>query len=133
VSDATKSTLGQADLVAFAASADLQRARTFYEGALGLPLLHQDGYACLFSASANGTKLRVTLVQQVAVAPYTVLGWEVADIESIVKDLVLTGVVFEQFEGIEQDELGIWTSPDRSRVAWFKDPDGNILSVAQTG
>jgi hypothetical protein len=69
----------------------------------------------------------------VAVAPYTVLGWEVADIESIVKDLVLTGVVFEQFEGIEQDELGIWTSPDGSRVAWFKDPDGNILSVAQTG
>jgi catechol 2,3-dioxygenase-like lactoylglutathione lyase family enzyme len=133
VSDVTKSTLGQADLVAFAASADLERARTFYEGALGLPLLHQDGYACLFSASAKGTKLRVTLVQQVAVAPYTVLGWEVADIESIVKDLVLTGVVFEQFEGIEQDELGIWTSPDRSRVAWFKDPDGNILSVAQTG
>jgi catechol 2,3-dioxygenase-like lactoylglutathione lyase family enzyme len=133
VSDVTKSTLGQADLVAFAASADLERARTFYEGALGLPLLHQDGYACLFSASAKGTKLRVTLVQQVAVAPYTVLGWEVADIESIVKDLVLTGVVFEQFEGIEQDELGIWTSPDGSRVAWFKDPDRNILSVAQTG
>jgi catechol 2,3-dioxygenase-like lactoylglutathione lyase family enzyme len=131
VSDVTKSTLGQADLVAFAASGDLERARTFYEGALGLRLLHQDGYACLFSASANGTKLRVTLVQQVAVAPYTVLGWEVADIEAIVKELAITGVVFERFEGIDQDELGIWTAPDGSRVVWFKDPDGNILSVAQ--
>jgi predicted enzyme related to lactoylglutathione lyase len=132
VSDVTKSTLGQADLVAFAASADLERARTFYEGALGLHLLQQDGYACLFLASANGTKLRVTLVPQVVVAPYTVLGWEVADIEATLRELVITGVVFEQFEGIEQDELGIWTTPDGSRVAWFKDPEGNILSLTQT-
>jgi catechol 2,3-dioxygenase-like lactoylglutathione lyase family enzyme len=125
--------LADADLVAFAATADLDRARTFYEGALGLRLLSQDSYACLFVASANGTKLRVTLVQQVAVAPYTVLGWEVSDLEATVKDLVMVGVVFERFPGVEQDEFGIWSAPGGARVAWFKDPDGNILSVTQNG
>jgi predicted enzyme related to lactoylglutathione lyase len=124
--------LADAQLVAFSATADLDRARTFYEGALGLTLLSQDSFACLFAASANGTKLRVTLVQQVAVAPYTVLGWEVDDIEATIKSLALAGVVFERFEGVQQDEFGIWTAPDGARVAWLKDPDGNILSVTQT-
>jgi catechol 2,3-dioxygenase-like lactoylglutathione lyase family enzyme len=123
--------LGESQLVAFAATADLDRARTFYEGALGLQLLSQDQYACLFAASSNGTKLRVTLVQQVAVAPYTVLGWEVADIEATVKGLAMTGVVLERFDGIDQDDFGIWTAPGGDRVAWMKDPDGNILSISQ--
>jgi catechol 2,3-dioxygenase-like lactoylglutathione lyase family enzyme len=123
--------LGESQLVAFAATADLDRARTFYEGALGLQLLSVDQYACLFAASSNATKLRVTLVQQVAVAPYTVLGWEVDDIEATVKRLTMSGVVLERFDGIDQDELGIWTAPGGDRVAWMKDPDGNILSISQ--
>jgi catechol 2,3-dioxygenase-like lactoylglutathione lyase family enzyme len=123
--------LGDSLLVAFAATADLDRARTFYEGALGLELLSQDQYACLFAASASGTKLRVTLVQQVAVAPYTVLGWEVADIEATVRRLAMTGVVLERFDGIDQDDFGIWTAPGGDRVAWMKDPDDNILSISQ--
>jgi hypothetical protein len=62
-----------------------------------------------------------------------VLGWEVSDLEATVKDLVMVGVVFERFPGVEQDEFGIWSAPGGARVAWFKDPDGNILSVTQNG
>src|SRR5207244_10329634 len=97
--------LGDSELVAFAASTDLDRTQAFYEGALGLHLLHRDGYACLFTGDARGTKLRVTLVDQVANTPYTVLGWEVPEIEATVKRLTMAGVVFERYEGMDQDEL----------------------------
>jgi catechol 2,3-dioxygenase-like lactoylglutathione lyase family enzyme len=123
--------LADSELVAFAASTDLDRTQGFYEGVLGLHLLHRDGYACLFTADARGTKLRVTLVDQVANAPYTVLGWEVPEIDATVKRLTMAGVVFQRYEGMDQDELGIWTAPDGGRVAWLKDPDGNTLSVSQ--
>ena len=121
--------LGSSDLVAFAASADLPRARAFYEGVLGLAVVEQDDFACVFDA--NGTMLRVTAVREVSPAGYTVLGWRVADIEAVVAGLSARGVAFSRFDGMEQDDNGIWTSPGGSKVAWFTDPDGNVLSLTQ--
>jgi catechol 2,3-dioxygenase-like lactoylglutathione lyase family enzyme len=121
--------LGSSDLVAFAASADLPRARVFYEQVLGLPVVEQNDFACVFDA--NGTMLRVTPVREVSPAGYTVLGWRVADIEAVVRGLSARGVAFSRFDGMEQDDNHIWTSPGGDKVAWFTDPDGNILSLTQ--
>ena len=121
--------LGSSDLVAFAASADLHRARAFYEGVLGLAVVEQDDFACVFDA--NGTMLRVTAVREVSPAGYTVLGWRVADIEAAAAGLSARGVAFSRFDGMEQDDNGIWTSPGGGKVAWFTDPDGNVLSLTQ--
>jgi catechol 2,3-dioxygenase-like lactoylglutathione lyase family enzyme len=117
-------------LIAFAATKDMAAAKAFYAGVLGLPLASEDSFALVFDAF--GTMLRVTAVQTPAVAPYTVLGWEVTDITTAVQELLQSGVVFEHFPGMGLDELGIWTAPGGgARVAWFKDPDGNVLSVSQ--
>ena len=121
--------LAGADLMAFAATTDLAAARAFYERALGLPMTGQSPIACTFDA--GGTTLRVVLVEKPTIAPYTVLGWTVGDIGGTVRELTGRGVDFERFEGVEQDELGIWDAPGGSRVAWFKDPDGNTLSLTQ--
>jgi catechol 2,3-dioxygenase-like lactoylglutathione lyase family enzyme len=117
-------------LIAFAATKDMAAAKAFYAGVLGLPLLSEDHFALVFDAF--GTMLRVTAVETPSVAPYTVLGWEVTDITAAVRELVKSGVVFEHFPGMGQDGLGIWTAPGgAARVAWLKDPDGNVLSVSQ--
>jgi len=121
--------LGSANLVAFVTVSDAARARTFYRDALGLRLVSEDTFALVFDA--NGTMLRVAVAAQVAVAPYTVLGWAVADIAATVRALAAAGVEFQRYPGMQQDELGIWRSPGGARVAWFKDPDGNTLSVSQ--
>ena len=121
--------LSSCHLVAFSATTDLERARAFYEDKLGLPVLDENPMACVFDA--NGTTLRVTLVGELAPAPYTVLGWTVDDIETMVSDLSSSGVVFERFDGMGQDGLGVWTAPGGARVAWFKDPDGSTLSITQ--
>ncbi len=121
--------LASAKLVAFAATTNQERAREFYGGVLGLGLLSQDGFALVFDA--NGIMLRVSTVREVAQAQYTVLGWEVTDIVASVKALETAGVKFERYSFPGQDEMGIWTAPGGARVAWFKDPDGNILSVSQ--
>jgi catechol 2,3-dioxygenase-like lactoylglutathione lyase family enzyme len=117
------------EVVAFIASSDLTRSRDFYERQLGFRLVEQDDFACVFDA--NGTMLRVTAVQQVANAGYTVLGWRVADIESDVEKLTKAGVTFARFDGLDQDAAGIWAAPGGDRVAWFSDPDGNTLSLTQ--
>ena len=117
------------DLIAFVATADAERARAFYAGTLGLELDSESPFACVFRAA--GTMLRVTVVERVVPAPYTVLGWAVADIAARVHELSARGVVFERYEGVEQDELGVWRSPGGALVAWFKDPDGNLLSLTQ--
>jgi len=122
-------TLESAQLVAFAGATDLGQARDFYEGVLGLPLESEDGFACVFRA--GGTRLRVTRVDEVVPAPYTMLGWAVPDIEAAMGELSARGVQFLRFEGMSQDELGTWSAPSGARVAWFKDPDGNTLSVHQ--
>lgn len=121
--------LESAGLIAFVAVKDLDRAREFYEGILGLRLVREDGFALAFDA--QGTVLRVTQVDQVEVAPYTVLGWTCDDIAIAVAGLAGHGVSTERFESMGQDTLGIWTSPSGDLVAWFKDPDGNTLSLTQ--
>ncbi len=121
--------LAGAELMAFAATTDLAAARAFYERALGLPMSGQSPIACTFDA--GGTTLRVVLVETPAIAPYTVLGWTVGDIAGVVRELAGRGIDFERFDGVEQDELGIWSAPGGSFVAWFKDPDANTLSLTQ--
>ena len=132
--------LGNTPLVAFVATTDPVRARAFYEGTLGLPLtLNQLPFALVFDA--NGTMLRVTPVAEWTPPKFTVLGWEVDDIVTTVQELRGAGVEFQRYPWMkDQDESGIWTSPSGpgiaavhagARVAWFKDPDGNVLSVAQ--
>ena len=117
-------------LVAFAAASDPERARAFYGGMLGLRLVNEQlPFALVFDA--NGTMLRVSMVAKVVAAPYTVLGWEVPDIAASIRELRDKGVGFQHYDGVPQDELGIWTAPGGARVAWFLDPDGNVLSLTQ--
>ena len=115
--------------MAFVAARDLARARDFYRDSLGLRLVGEDEFALVFDA--GGTMLRVARVRELASAPYTVLGWEVKDIIATAKSLLKAKIRLERYPGIEQDELGIWKSPGGARVAWFQDPDGNTLSIAQ--
>ncbi|MEA2218691.1 MAG: hypothetical protein QOJ35_1317 [Solirubrobacteraceae bacterium] len=121
--------LASASVMAFAATSDLAAARAFYERGLGLPLTGQSPIACTFDA--GGTTLRVVLVAKPVVAPYTVLGWTVSDMRATISDLTARGIDFERVDGVEQDDLGVWNAPGGTLVAWFKDPDGNMLSLTQ--
>ena len=121
--------LGSADLMAFVATRDPAAARSFYGDTLGLRLISDDSFALVFDA--NGTELRVQKVSEPAPLSYTVLGWKVTDIRAMVARLAVKGVRFESYEWLPQDEDGVWTAPDGTRVAWFKDPDGNLLSLTQ--
>ena len=122
--------LGSTNIVAFVPTQDSEKARAFYEGVLGLRFVKDDGFAMVLDA--NGIMVRVAKVPPpFTPAQFTILGWQVTDIERLVKGLQKNGVHFERFGFFEQDELGIWTAPTGDKVAWFKDPDGNILSVSQ--
>ena len=114
-------------LVALVATTNAHTAREFYGQILGLRLTHEDSFGLVFDA--HGSMLRISVVGQLAPAPYTILGWQVEDIASIVRQLGEKGVTFERYPGMPQDDPGIWTTPDGSRVAWFKDPEGNTLSL----
>ncbi len=121
--------LESSELVAFVPATDLRRARAFYEQTLGLPVLEHNDFACMLDA--NGTVLRVTAVPEVSPAGYTVLGWKVTDIAASVRGLAAQGVTFMRYDGMSQDDDGIWTTPTGEKVAWFADPDGNTLSLTQ--
>ena len=122
--------LASSSLVAFVGVCDPDRARRFYRDTLGLRLLSEElPFALVFDV--QGTMLRVTVVPEVKPAKFTVLGWKVPDIQAAVSSLDKEGVEFQRYAGLQQDGLGIWTSPNGARVAWFHDPDGNILSVTQ--
>jgi catechol 2,3-dioxygenase-like lactoylglutathione lyase family enzyme len=122
--------LGSIDIVAFVPTTDASRARAFYEGVLGLRFVKDDGFAMVLDA--NGIMIRVAKVGNDFVpAKFTILGWQVSNIEDVVRALQAKGVHFEIFGFFKQDELGIWTAPTGDKVAWFKDPDGNTLSVSQ--
>jgi catechol 2,3-dioxygenase-like lactoylglutathione lyase family enzyme len=121
--------LGDCNLVAFVSTTDSDRARDFYVDTLGLTLVEQTPYACV--VDAHGTTLRITVADEVVVAPYTVLGWTVPDIEATIRELARAGVTFVRYDGMEQDDLGVWTAPSGARVAWFRDPDENTLSITQ--
>lgn len=109
-------------MVAFAGSRDLAKSDQFYAGILGLERVEATPFANLYDV--DGTMLRVTEVETVARAPYTVHGWNVADIQASVKALAASGLAFERYEGMDQDDAGIWTSPGGAQMAWFEDPDG---------
>jgi len=121
--------LGSEKLVAFVATRDPARAKEFYRDTLGLRLVSEDEFALVFDAA--GTMLRVTRVHELTVAKYTVLGWQVRDIVRAAEQLQKAHVALERYPGMQQDELGIWKSPSGAKVAWFKDPDGNTLSITQ--
>ena len=123
--------LANAIITSFTAVSNVPAAKQFYEQTLGLKLVADEAFALVFSA--NGTPVRLQKVPEFQPQPFTVLGWQVADIESAIHDLRHKGVQFEQFPGISQNELGIAVFEDGTQVAWFKDPDGNLLSFHQSG
>lgn len=127
---AKKFSVADQDIIAFIATSDPERAKNFYGDILGLPLSSEEKpFALVFDA--HGTMLRVTIVKRVIPAGYTVLGWQVKNIVTAAKALQEAGVRFEHYQGMDQDELGVWSSPNGGKVAWFKDPDGNTLSISQ--
>ena len=121
--------LNTSKAIGFVATTNPGKARTFYEKTLGLTLVSDDPFAVVFDV--NGTMLRVQKVQEFTPATHTVLGWDVADIGAEIRELTKRGVCFERFDGLPQDGLGVWTSPAGGKIAWFRDPDGNILSLTQ--
>ncbi len=116
-------------IVGFLLTKDYDKARAFFEGALGFQFVSVDQYALVMNA--GGTMIRIAKVPDFAPARNTVLGWEVQNIEAVVTWLKNRGVTFEKYPFVQDRELGIWTTPTGDKVAWFKDPDGNVLSVSQ--
>jgi catechol 2,3-dioxygenase-like lactoylglutathione lyase family enzyme len=121
--------MNKSKVISFVATKNTANALKFYAGTLGLKLVSDDPFAIVFDA--NGIMLRVQKVQELLPARHTVLGWEVADIRSKVMELTERGVCFERYDGLAQDDSGIWLAPSGAKVAWFKDPDGNTLSLTQ--
>ena len=122
--------LASAKAMTFIVTRDRERSTVFYGGTLGFKLLHEDDFAAVFDL--NGIMLRVSTVADHVAQSHTVLGWEVPDIAEAVTALREKGVSFSIYNGFGQDALGVWTAPGSgSKVAWFTDPDGNVLSLAQ--
>lgn len=121
--------LQKSKVVGFGATSNPDTARKFYGDVLGLKLVEETPFAIVFD-SINAL-VRIQIVEKVHAVPYTLIGWEVEDISAAANKLVALGVKFERYHGIEQDEAGIWGAPDGTKVAWFKDPDGNLLSLSQ--
>jgi catechol 2,3-dioxygenase-like lactoylglutathione lyase family enzyme len=121
--------LSDKKIKAFVPTVRPDKAKEFYMNTLGLKLLAEDNYALEFDA--NGTSLRVTVVQALNPHPFTVLGWDVDELPSLILSLNGKGVKFERYDFLKQDELGMWTSPSGAKVAWFKDSDGNLLSLTE--
>ena len=128
---ANESVLSKSKLVAFVATTDFAKARAFYEDVLGLTLA-EDARPFALVFDANCTMLRVTSVGEHRPAPFTVLGWDVENIETTVEQLTAAGVAFLRFPGVNDNSpSGIWNAPSGARVAWFNDPDSNVLSVTE--
>ena len=122
--------LSHYNIIGFVTIVDVDRAKSFYGDTLGLRLVSEEPpFALVFDA--NGIMLRLVMGKQLPAASGTVLGWQVPDIASVVHALGVAGVQFERYGFLEQNDSGIWTSPTGARVAWFKDPDGNTLSVSE--
>ena len=121
--------LASSKMVGFVPTKDSAAARAFYEGKLGFQFVSDDAFALV--VKAGDTKIRISKAQNFTPAQYTVMGWEVGDIEKMVAWLKGRGVEFQKYPFLKDPELGIWTAPTGDRVAWFKDPDGNVLSVSQ--
>jgi catechol 2,3-dioxygenase-like lactoylglutathione lyase family enzyme len=113
----------------FVGVSDLDAAQRFYGDVLGLELRDERPFALV--AAVGGTMLRITAVGEPAAVPYTVLGWAVGDVAATVDELAWRGVTFTRYEGMGQDDRGIWTAPGGARIAWFLDPDRNNLSLTE--
>jgi catechol 2,3-dioxygenase-like lactoylglutathione lyase family enzyme len=123
--------LSKAKITAFLATAQPENAKRFYQETLGLKLVSDDQFALAFDSA--GTQLRIQKVEKFKPHPFTSLGWQVPDIRKSVKSLVDRGISFEKYSFLEQDDLGVWQAPSGAKVAWFKDPDGNLLSLSEAG
>jgi len=121
--------LASGKLIGFVPTTDSRRARDFYEGKLGFQFISDDQFALVMRAGES--MIRIAKAGKFTPAQYTVMGWEVTDIEAMVKWLNSRGVDFEKYPFVQDRELGIWTTPNGDKVAWFKDPDGNVLSLSQ--
>ncbi len=119
--------LAGAPFMAFIPVSDLASARAFYGELLGLQVIDENPFA--ISLDSGGTMLRLTQVDNHQPQPFTIAGWKVPDLDAAVDTLVSRGVTFTRYDGMEQDERGIWTTPRGHHVAWFKDLDGNVLSL----
>jgi len=117
------------NLKAFIPTVEPEKAKNFYTNVLGLKLTSEDNYGMEFTT--NGALLRITIVNKLTPLPFTVLGWDVDNLPSMILSLVKAGVEFERYNFLEQDDLGIWVAPGGVKVAWFKDPDGNLLSLTE--
>ncbi len=121
--------LSSYDIIGFVPVTDGARAREFYEGVLGLRFVSDDRFAVVMEA--NGHMVRLAKMDAVTPARYTILGWQVPDIQQAVEALTARDVSFHRYGLPGQDERGIWATPDGSKVAWFSDPDGNVLSISE--
>ena len=122
--------LGAASVIGFVPVTDLAVAERFYGGKLGLRVQGNDGFALVLEA-ADGVMIRCVLAPDAQPRPFTILGWEVADIATAVAELVKAGIEPNMYPHFDQDEAGVWTAPTGDKVAWFHDPDGNVLSLSQ--
>lgn len=121
--------LASGKLIGFVPTTDSKRSREFYEGKLGFKFVSDDQFALVMQAGES--IIRIAKAGKFTPAQYTVMGWEVTDIEAIVKWLTGRGVAFEKYPFVQDQKSGIWTTPNGDKVAWFKDPDGNVLSLSQ--
>ncbi len=121
--------LASMNMVGFLLTKDYDKARAFYEGNLGFEFVSLDQFALVMQTGKN--MIRIVKVPTFIPLQSTVLGWEVDDIETMVEWLSKRGVAFEKYPFVQDKERGIWSTPDGSKVAWFKDPDRNVLSVSQ--
>jgi catechol 2,3-dioxygenase-like lactoylglutathione lyase family enzyme len=122
--------LAQADLIGFIPTVDADRARSFYVDVLGLTFVSEEPFA--ITVRSNNATIRIVPVTAYNPSPHTILGWEVSDIQAMAKKFHTSGITFERYPYLEQNADGIWAAPDgRAKVAWFKDPDGNVLSISQ--
>ncbi|MCB0977170.1 MAG: VOC family protein [Acidimicrobiales bacterium] len=121
-----------ASLIAFVPSRDLVKARAFYVDVVGLTFVSEDPFAVVVSSRGVTVRIaNVSTVDSFTPYPFTILGWSVEDIAARVGELAKKGVSFQRYDGMKQDDLGIWSSPSGALVAWFADPDGNVLSLTQ--
>lgn len=116
-------------LIGFVPITDADRAKAFYVDVLDLDFVQDDGFALVLRSGGN--MVRLARMPSVTPAQFTILGWETTAIEDEVKALAAKGVPFVRYSFFQQDDLGIWTAPNGNKVAWFTDPDGNVLSLSQ--
>ncbi|SRR6266849_6611248 len=121
--------LSTSKIVAFAATADSNKARALYEGILGLEFISEDEFAVVYKA--QGVELRIQKVRALNPQPHTQLGWSVSSIDEVVRALSGRGVAFQRYSYLTQDSHGVWMAPSGAKIAWFKDPDGNLISLTE--